>query len=93
MIIDQTKEKNLEHQLFVLDTFAALMPEVGDEDDNDDDGDDDNDGDNDGDDEFDNGCCDERKWLGCAKTFCWALDGFGPCDIEVLIFAYSVRKQ
>jgi len=24
----QTKEKNLEHQLFVLDTFAALMPEV-----------------------------------------------------------------
>ena len=24
----QTKEKNLEHQLFVLDTFAALLPEV-----------------------------------------------------------------
>ena len=24
----QTKEKNLEHQLFVLDTFASLMPEV-----------------------------------------------------------------
>ena len=41
MIIDQTKEKNLEHQLFVLDTFAALMPQVDDdEDDDDDDGDD-----------------------------------------------------
>ena len=24
----QTKEKNLKHQLFVLDTFVALLPEV-----------------------------------------------------------------
>ena len=38
----------MDHQLFVLDTFAALIPEV--EDDDDDDGDGDGDGDDDDDD-------------------------------------------